>query len=113
MLLDATDARNADAYWTSADLVLEIASPDDPSRDYVVKRTDYAEAGIPEYWIIDPRPRAQTATVLTLRDDSYIEHGSYTRGDIATSALLDGFRVDVESVFESVRSSGDSRPGPD
>src|SRR5207247_6762550 len=32
----------------------EIVSPDDPERDLRVKRADYAEAGIPEHWIVNP-----------------------------------------------------------
>ncbi|MFO0956477.1 MAG: Uma2 family endonuclease [Isosphaeraceae bacterium] len=36
-----------------ADLVMEVVS-EDRRRDLVEKRADYAEAGIPEYWIIDP-----------------------------------------------------------
>jgi putative component of toxin-antitoxin plasmid stabilization module len=29
-----------------------IVSPDDVERDTVIKRADYAEAGIPEYWLV-------------------------------------------------------------
>ena len=32
---------------TVADLDMEVVSPDNPDRDIVDKRTDYAEAGIP------------------------------------------------------------------
>ena len=55
LLRDRTDARCQDRYWLGADLVAEVVSPDNPDRDLVEKRTDYAEAGIPEYWIADPR----------------------------------------------------------
>ncbi len=41
-------------YWTGADLVMEVVSEDDPEHDWVNKRLDYAEAGIPEYWIAAP-----------------------------------------------------------
>jgi Uma2 family endonuclease len=37
-----------------ADLVVEIVSPDSASRDRVVKRREYREGGVPEYWLIDP-----------------------------------------------------------
>jgi len=40
--------------WTYADLVIEIVSPNDRARDHVEKRAEYAQAGVPEYWIIDP-----------------------------------------------------------
>lgn len=97
LLRDRADPRNQEAYWLGADLVVEIVSPDDPERDTVVKRTDYAEAGIPEYWIVNPLN--ETITVLTLQDDSYVEHGIFERGAVASSVLLSGFTVDVDALF--------------
>lgn len=103
VLRDAGDPRRADARWTGADLVVETVSPDDPRRDYVVKRSDYAEAGIPEYWIVDPR--REVVTVLALGEravagDAYVEHGVHRRGDTARSATFDGFSVQVDAVFD-------------
>ena len=37
-----------------ADLVIEIVSPESVARDRVVKFQEYAEAGISEYWVVDP-----------------------------------------------------------
>ena len=47
------------------DIVVEILSAD-RRRDLVRKRQVYAEAGVPEYWIFDPRQ--DTAALLELRD---------------------------------------------
>ena len=58
------DPRRGNDFWTGADLVVEVVSPDDPSRDTQDKRLDYAEAGIPEYWIVNPLD--ETVTVLVL-----------------------------------------------
>ena len=74
------------------------SAPDDPPRDLVVKRADYAEAAIPEYWIVDPR--VDTITVLKLAGTGYVEHGVFARGGTATSALLDGLAVDVTALFD-------------
>ena len=63
------------------------------------KRADYPEGGILEYWIVDPRD--DTITVLTLKGDAYVEHGVFPRGATATSALLEGFTVDVAAVFDA------------
>jgi len=38
-----------------ADLVIEIISPESVGRDRGDKFEEYREAGIPEYWLIDPR----------------------------------------------------------
>ena len=98
LLLDRSDPRNQDRCWLGADLVAEVVSSDDPPRDLVVKRADYAEARIPEYWIVDPR--FETVTVLKLAGSDYVEHGVFARGDPATSALLDGVAVDVTALFD-------------
>ena len=99
LLRDRADQRYQDRYWLGADLVVEVVSPDDPARDLVEKRADYAEAGIAEYWIADPRD--ETIRVLTLQDANYVEHGTYARGGTATSALLAGFAADVSAVFDA------------
>jgi Uma2 family endonuclease len=39
-----------------ADLVVEVVSESSASRDRVTKFREYAQAGISEYWLIDPRP---------------------------------------------------------
>ena len=90
--------RNQDRFWLGADVVVEVVSPDDPGRDLVVKRVDYAEAAIPEYWIVDPR--VETVTVLTLAGGAYVEHGVFSRGEAATSPLLDGLTLAVTAMFD-------------
>ncbi len=99
LLRRRSDPRYQDRYWLGADLVAEVVSPDDPDRDLVEKRADYAEGGIPEYWIVDPRD--EIITVLTLEGDSYVEHGVFRRGETATSALLEEFATSVAAVFDT------------
>lgn len=98
-LRDASDPRRTNRFWLGADLVVEVVSPDDPERDMITKRREYAEAGIPEYWIVDPE--AETVTVLQLQDERYAEHGVFGRGDAVTSMLLDTFTMQVDAVFEA------------
>jgi carbonic anhydrase/acetyltransferase-like protein (isoleucine patch superfamily)/Uma2 family endonuclease len=98
LLRDANDPRRQDAYWTGADLVVEVVSEDDPGRDLITKRLEYAQAGIPEYWIVDPR--GDRITVLRLEGDTYRVHGQFEVGAVATSATLPGLTVAVGSVFQ-------------
>lgn len=91
------DDRRSDKFWQGADLVMEIVSPNDPERDKVTKRREYAQAGIPEYWIVDPTEAS--ITVLTLRGQEYALHGEFPAGKAASSVLLEGFKVDVGDVF--------------
>ena len=99
LVRDANDPRRQNRFWLGADLVIEIVSPDDPERDTKVKRTDYAEVGIPEYWIVDPID--ETITVLTLTGNAYREHGTFRREETADSIVLDGFVVSVGAVFDA------------
>ncbi len=98
VLCDAADPRQGERFWHGADLVVEIVSPDDPERDTVTKRLDYAVAQIPEYWIV--HPEQQTITVLMLVDDRYVEYGVFGRDEIASSLLLTGLSIDVTAVLD-------------
>lgn len=99
VFLLAANARNIGKQSVEhPDLVIEVVSPDDPDRDLVIKRTEYAAAGIPEYWIVDPRTRA--VTVLKLVDGAYNVHAEAAAGQhLVGSALLPGFEVDPALVF--------------
>jgi Uma2 family endonuclease len=99
LLRSATDSRRQNRYWLGADLALEVVSEDKPERDLVDKQDAYAEAHVPEYWIVNPL--TQTITVLRLAGDAYEEVGTYQRGTVASSALLTGFSVVVDLVFDA------------
>ena len=65
----------------------------------MTKRNDYAEAGIPEYWIVNPL--TDTITVLTLQGDAYLELGVFGRGEKAEGTILAGFSADVSATFDA------------
>ena len=100
LVTDADDPGCRNDYWLGADLVVEVISPDNPDRDLIDKRMDYAEAGIPEYWIVNPV--ADTVTVLVLSDDKYGQHGVFRPGEQANSPSLPGLSVDMEKKFDAV-----------
>jgi Uma2 family endonuclease len=100
VLLDAGDPRRQSRYWVGADLVLEVVSTVRPERDLIEKRREYEQAGITEYWIVNPLNR--TITVLTLRDGAYVEHGSFALGTFATSILLPAIAIPVSDIFGTV-----------
>lgn len=99
MLFQGADPRYQEAYWLGADLVVEIVSADDPQRDLEDKPRDYAEAGIPEYWIVNPLDNS--ITVLVLDEGAYRVHGRFGRGQMARSLRLTGFAVSVDEVFDA------------
>jgi Uma2 family endonuclease len=75
------------------DIAVEIVSRDSRQRDYGEKKQLYAEAGVSEYWIIDPLQ--QRVEFHRLHAGRYelvpLEHNRLFR-----SAVLEGFWLDVE-----------------
>ena len=100
LVTNANDSRCRDDYWCGADLVVEVINPDNPDRDLIDKRRDYAEVGIPEYWIVNPE--SCTVTVLVLSGEEYREHGVFEPGGRADSPTQSGFSVDVNEMFDAV-----------
>ena len=82
------------------DIVIEILSTD-RNRDLVRKRQIYAEAGVREYWPIDPRN--DTVTQLDLRDSEYFERAVLGPGDTLTTPLLPGLSIPLAEVFHHRR----------
>jgi Uma2 family endonuclease len=77
-----------------ADLVIEILSPSSRGTDRGDKFYEYEEAGISDYWLIDPEREVVEAYRLTGR-------GQYERRDLGvpmvlTSDALPGLRLPVE-----------------
>ena len=91
----------SDDYWTGADFALEVVSKCDPKRDLETKLHEYAEAGIPEYWIVDPRNTTITVFKLESAGRRYAEVGVYKPREFAASLLLEGLTIDVAAVFEA------------
>ena len=92
--------RRGEQVWQGADFVVEVISPDDPKRDTVDKFPEYAQAGVAEYWLLDPRDNSLTVYTLPESADIYTELSRQTSGE-ACSQLLDGFCVDIDSVFQA------------
>ena len=70
------------------DLAVEIVSPDSMERDYVHKREQYRQAGVPEYWIVDPLRQRFT---LLKRTASGMYRGSRPHRGVLHSQAVPGF----------------------
>jgi Uma2 family endonuclease len=56
-------------------LVVEVASPGSEHTDYVVKHGEYADAGIPHYWVIDLEPPVSLIAYRLVGDFGYQDDG--------------------------------------
>lgn len=91
-------------YHGTPDLAVEVVSPTSQGYDAVTKMFRYAQARIPEYWLVDPV--ARTFLVLSLGEGNiYVPQRTGTDGRLA-SVVLPGLMVDPATVF------GDTTPTP-
>jgi Uma2 family endonuclease len=90
------------ARWVEGvpDIVIEILSTD-RNHDLVFKRRIYAEAGVLEYWIFDPR--SDTVIPLELRGGEYAERTTLTAADTLTTPLLPGLSIPLADIFHHRR----------
>jgi Uma2 family endonuclease len=77
-------------------LIIEVLSPGNPLHDRRTKFQLYAQAGVVEYWIVDPA--ACTIEVYSLRGQAYVPLGKFGREEKAQSELLAGFSVAVSQI---------------
>jgi Uma2 family endonuclease len=74
-----------------ADLIVEVISEDSVARDRGDKFYEYQEAGVREYWIIDPRPGKQRVDLYVLSVDGRYQPVLATADNIYHSAILTNF----------------------
>lgn len=80
------------------DLVVEVLSPSTRRRDLTVKLRAYRDAGVPEYWLVDPDVRAVVVYVLS-PEKRYTELCRGGEGDRVHSSVLPGFDLAVADLF--------------
>jgi Uma2 family endonuclease len=79
------------------DLVVEVLSPRTRSRDRGVKLRRYAAAGVPHYWILDPR--ARTLEARRLGEHGYQLTGAYGPGDVFRPELFPGLEIPIDDLW--------------
>ncbi|MEQ8469390.1 Uma2 family endonuclease [Coleofasciculus sp. E1-EBD-02] len=82
-------------------VVIEAVSPglSNRERDYIDKRKQYQDRGIPEYWLIDPA-RA-TVTVLELVDGIYRELGVFRGEDLIQSSVIQELNLTAQQLLQA------------
>ena len=80
------------------DMVVEILSPSTQRHDQLVKLRIYQQAGVREYWIVDPGN--QTVRVMLMGEDSRFQlHEVYGCKELAKVNVLDGCFIELAKVF--------------
>jgi len=81
------------------DMIVEVLSRSTAKMDKVKKYNDYLQAGIKEYWIVDPDKDFIDA--YRLMDGRYVLR-TYYKDDIAPVQVLPGCEIDLSLVFQDI-----------
>lgn len=79
------------------DIVVEILSPLNSTKELKHKYEVYEESGVKEYWVVMPAER--TMLTYTLTDGRFVASRLMVAGDIVTSSVLPGFAMDLKEIF--------------
>ena len=81
-------------------LVVEVVSPGElqRDRDFIAKRLQYQDCGIPEYWIIDPQTKS--ILVLELINKIYQEIGIFSGDDLVISPQFNDLHLPGSQIFD-------------
>ena len=79
------------------DLIIEILSPGNTKKEMKTKFRLYEEAGVQEYWLVEPNDRA--VFVCILQGEEYIGLRPQTDEDTVVSRLFPELVVDLAEVF--------------
>ena len=86
--------------------MIEVVSKDSVRRDRQEKFLEYEAAGIPEYWIIDPRPGFQRADFYELAEGAY--RPLPVVDGVLRSPALPGFWLRTEWLFDEAARAIDA-----
>ncbi|GHV74862.1 hypothetical protein AGMMS49940_21640 [Spirochaetia bacterium] len=78
------------------DMIIEILSPSTGTKDKVRKYNLYLDAGVREYWIVDPK--TETVQVYVLENGRYVA-ASYGDADTIAVTVLPGCTINLKEVF--------------
>lgn len=95
-----------DRFEGGPELVAEVISNDSVGRDRGDKFYEFQEAGVREYWIIDPRPGKERADFYTLDPDGRFQPLLPNEHGIFSSRVLPGLELNMSWLWrEPVPSS--------
>lgn len=97
VLNENRDRMQRTAVYGPADICVEVVSPASCQEDYVSKLEEYEEAGVREYWLIDPLVKA--ALFFRLNDEGRYELQNPDAQSEYQTSLLSGLRIHVPTLW--------------
>lgn len=86
--------------YGAPDFVVEVLSPSTKRKDMIIKLNKYMDAGVREYWMIDPNKKE--VTVFDFEHDNY--NMQFDFNATVPVAILDGqCKIDFKDLYEYIR----------
>lgn len=80
------------------DLVVEVLSPSTAAYDRATKLPIYADAGVPEVWLIDSQ--AKTVEILKLQGKKYLVDSTLAAEQVLTSTQFPNWELPLSQLFD-------------
>jgi Uma2 family endonuclease len=82
------------------ELVVEILSPGNSKKEMKYKFELYQEAGVLEYWIVDPIQKIVLQYIL--KNNYFVNYRPLIEEDVLKSLVLEGLEIDLKEIFGSI-----------
>jgi len=80
------------------DFIIEILSPSSYRRDLFIKLNKYMQAGVREYWVVNPEIRAVSAHIL--KDGVYMISAYGDENEAVPVHVLEGCVINLKEIFK-------------
>ncbi len=81
----------------SPDLLVEVLSTSTAKHDRLTKYNKYQQAGVKEYWIVDPVH--ETIEIFSLQDGRYIPFNIYAKEDSIKVSIFEDLCIHLNNIF--------------
>ena len=101
LICDSTKIGDGKSCQGAPDLVIEILSPSTARFDRLLKLNRYRDAGVREYWIVDPDTKLVETYIFDKNENG---SGRYSDEDDLPVHVLPGLTIKLSDVFADVQS---------
>ena len=86
------------------DLLVEILSPSTRKKDMTIKLSKYQEAGVREYWIVDPRKKV--LITYNFMDEEFVPVITPLKGEFPVAIFDDKLKINLDEIAQSIEEFG-------
>ena len=84
------------------DWIIEIVSPGNPAHDYIRKLNLYKDAGVREYWTVNPEATEAAVNVCRFMNKPS-EYEDYELKDTVSSGIFETLKINFKEIMERIQ----------